>query len=199
MKRIAVYYRVSTDDQDFESQKYAVERWLEQQGLAGSDVRVFQDECSGRREKESKRLGYQRLKAAVDAGEVDEVVVYKLDRLSRDAMSMVRLLMSWIERGIGFYSVTQPIFQLGPSQPFRLTMLTIFAEIAQIERETIVHRVNAGLAAAKARGVKLGRRPNKPYNPEDILIMRREGVSINTIAHYLRIDRSTVCRVQKKA
>ena len=77
--------------------------------------------------------------------------------MSRNATEAIQTLLSLDQLGIRFISVTQPVLNLGPENPFRRTMLAAFSEIAEIERETIVGRVRAGLDAAKRRGVKLGR------------------------------------------
>ena len=81
--------------------------------------------------------------------------MYKLDRFSRNATDAIRTLLDLDECNVAFVSVTQPVLNLGHDNPFRRTMLAAFAEIAEIERQTIVQRVKAGLEAAKQRGIKL--------------------------------------------
>ncbi len=189
MDKVAIYYRVSTDKQDLDSQRLAVENWL--RDLAESKqpkkVTVFQDEgISG---KTTKRPGFQALLEAAYAGKLDTIIVYRLDRFSRNATTAIKLLLSLDEAGVGFISVTQPVLNLGHENPFRRTMLAAFAEIAEIERDTIVARVRAGLDAAKKRGVKLGA-PVKVSREKQLTArrMRDEGKSYKVIARELDLS-----------
>ncbi len=189
MKSIGIYYRVSTDKQDLESQKHAVEEWLARLELSKQPKRtlIFQDE--GLSGTDSTRPGYQALLSAAEAQKIDTIVVYRLDRFSRNATEAIRTLLALDEVGVGFISVTQPVLNLGHENPFRRTMLAAFAEIAEIERQTIVTRVKAGLVAAKERGVKLGA-PTK-ISPEIralVLARRQEGQSFRSIAQELDLS-----------
>ena len=154
MERIAIYYRVSTDKQDLDSQKVAIDRWLAELVKAPKHVYTIQDE--GMSGKNENRPGYKEVMRLALDRKIDTIVVYRLDRLSRNATVAIKTLLELDEYGCGFISVTQPVLNLGHSNPFRRTMLAAFAEIAEIERETIVARVRSGLEAAKRRGVTLG-------------------------------------------
>jgi DNA invertase Pin-like site-specific DNA recombinase len=93
---------------------------------------------------------------------------------------------------VGFISITQPVLNLGLDNPFRRTMLAAFSEIAEIERETIVSRVRSGLAAAKKRGVTLGR--PRQYTEEQQRLVREKralGLSYEQIAQELGMSRGT--------
>mgnify|MGYP001563184534 FL=1 len=193
MRSIGIYYRVSTDKQDLASQKNAVEDWLE--GLSPdkrpAKVSVFQDEgISG---KTTNRPGLKKLLDAAYSGKIDTIVVYRLDRFSRHATTAIRLILHLDEAEVGFISVTQPVLNLGHENPFRRTMLAAFAEIAEIERDTIVARVIAGLEAAKKRGVKLGA-PKKITDEirETAQALRGEGKSIRFIAKELGLSVGSV-------
>jgi len=177
MKKVAIYYRVSTDKQDVASQKYAVEKYLEELKNPPQKIEVFEE--LGMSGKDHKRPNFRRLMQECMKGKFDTIVVYKLDRFSRD----------------GFVSVTQPVLNLGHDNPFRRTLLAAFAELAEIERETIVARVRAGLEAAKQRGVQLGA-PRK-YNEDTIRkvkTMREDGNSFGQIADILGIPKGSVYR-----
>lgn len=149
MKPFGVYTRISTDRQDFESQRHAIQAWL-----GARPALFFQDIESG---KKDSRPGYQALMAAARAGEISDVVVFRLDRFHRDARLGFQALLDLDTLGVGFIPVDQPSLNMASDFPFRRVILAVFAEIAQIEREQIVSRVNAGIAAAKARGVHCGR------------------------------------------
>lgn len=200
MKNIAIYYRVSTDKQDLASQQGAVERWLED--LADSKkpkkVLVYQDQgISG---KTTNRPGLQAMLKAAYSGKIDTIVVYRLDRLSRNATTAIKMILNLDEAGVAFISVTQAVLNLGHENPFRRTMLAAFAEIAEIERETIVARVKAGLEAAKKRGVKLG--APKKYDEEKLKLahkLKAEGNSFRKISKELGVSLGTVSKMLKES
>lgn len=196
--RIAVYYRVSTDKQDLASQEHAVNCWLEAfLRDKEASITVFKDE--GKSGKDNQRPGFLALKAAVLAGEIDTIVVYRLDRLSRNAITAIQLLLDWIQRDLAFYSVSQPIFMLGKDNPFRLTMIALFSELAQIERETIVARVRAGLDAARKRGKKFGRPRVKALGSKTrrALELRSQGVTYQEIGKRLKISKGLAYKLVK--
>lgn len=185
--RIAIYYRVSTDRQDLESQRVAIEKWLSDLKEKPSKIYIFKDEgISGKHEN---RPAYKDLmKLAVNRA-IDLIVVYRLDRLSRNATVAIKTLLELDEYGVGFISVTQPVLNLGHSNPFRRTMLAAFAEIAEIERETIVARVRSGLDAARRRGTTLGA-PIKVTQTikHQAIELRNAGKSYREIAKELHIS-----------
>ena len=128
----------------------------------------------------------------------DTIVTYRLDRFSRHAATAIRLILDLDEAGVAFVSVTQPVLNLGHGMPFRKTILAAFAEIAEIERETIVARVRAGIEAAKKRGVRLGA-PLKvdPVKQQAARQLHAEGKSYKTIAIALEISVVTVHKLLK--
>lgn len=198
VKSCGIYYRVSTDRQDIASQQLAVEQWLAglPEALQPKRVETFTDEgISG---KTMQRPQFNKMLDAAYAGKLDTIVVYRLDRFSRDATSAIRLILSLDEVGVGFISVTQPVLNLGHENPFRRTMLAAFAEIAQLERETIVARVKSGLDAARKRGTILG--PPRTITPEkeaDVRRLRTEGRSIREIARDVGISVGAVAKIVK--
>lgn len=198
MKNVAIYYRVSTDKQDLASQRDTVEKWINDlpEEKKPKNILVFQDEgISG---KTLNRPGFQSMMEASHTKKIDTIIVYKLDRFSRHATTAIRLLLNLDEEGVAFISVTQPVLNLGHENPFRRTMLAAFAEIAEIERETIVARVKAGLDAAKRRGVQLGA-PKKISNLtlQRAHELRAQGFSIRKIAKDLEVSVGTVSTMLK--
>ncbi len=192
---IAVYYRVSSDQQDVAAQRHAVNHWLAARGI--TDVVVYQDKMSGKRDD---RPDFMRLCADVAAKTITAVVVYRLDRVSRNAVTALQVLLDWMRAGVEFFAVDQPILMLGKDNPMRLTITALFSELAQLEREAIVARVRSGMAAAKARGVKLGKAPS--LTETQILLMKRsaaEGAKIQVLATRYGISRATVYRYLQKA
>jgi DNA invertase Pin-like site-specific DNA recombinase len=189
VKKVAIYYRVSTEKQDLASQQQAVEKWMEDlpEEKRPEHIKVFKDEgISG---KTVNRPGFQAMLDAANKHQIDTIIVYKLDRFSRHATTAIRYLLNLDDAGVAFISVTQPVLNLGHENPFRRTMLAAFAEIAEIERETIVARVRAGLDAAKKRGVKLGA-PTKVDRTQQLTAkrMREAGDSYRKIARELKLS-----------
>ena len=198
MKTIGIYYRVSTGRQDFESQKHDVERWLSDldESKKPKKTYIFKDEgISG---KTTNRPEFKRMLEIAYAGKIDTIVVYRLDRFSRHATTAIRLILNLDDVGVAFVSVTQPVLNLGHENPFRRTMLAAFAEIAEIERETIVARVVAGLEAAKKRGVTLG--APKKLNAEKARKakeLREDGYAIREIASEMGLSVGSICNLLK--
>nr|WP_295463827.1 recombinase family protein [Mesorhizobium sp.] len=139
------YARVSTDEQNLDLQRDA----LRQAGCR----QLFEDHgVSG---KERSRPG---LDAAIDAlAPGDVLVVWRLDRLGRSLVHMIGLIDELAARGIGFRSLTES-FDAGSSGG-RL-VFHLMAALAEFERALISERTRAGLAAARARGKRLGRPPS---------------------------------------
>lgn len=189
----AIYYRVSTDKQDLESQKHAVEAYLAANPTPTPPTVYCDEGISGKHEN---RPAFQQMLADANAGKIDTILVFKLDRFSRNASTAIRLLLELDEKGVAFISVTQPILNLGHTNPFRRTMLAAFAEIAQIERETISARVRSGLQAARARGTKLGRPAVlSPSKIKEARRLRSEGMSYRKVAKLTGMSKSMVEKV----
>jgi DNA invertase Pin-like site-specific DNA recombinase len=198
MKKVAIYYRVSTDKQELASQTNTVEKWLADltDEKRPKHITVYKDEgISG---TTTKRPEFQRMLSDAYAGKLDTIIVYRLDRFSRNATTAIKQLLSLDEVGVAFVSVTQPVLNLGHENPFRRTMLAAFAEIAEIERDTIVARVKSGLDAARKKGVKLGR-PIKAdlSKAEKAKELRAMLKSIREIAEILNLSIGTVHKLLK--
>ncbi len=161
------------------------------------EVRWFVDEgISG---KTLNRPGLQALIAATEAKEVHAVLCFRLDRISRNAADAMRTLLRWMKLDVEFFATSQSILQLGKSNPLRLTITSLFAEMAELEREAIVSRVKAGLAAAKARGVKLGRQYRLTQEQMgELRTLRDQGNTCRQLAKHFGISHSTAARMAKE-
>ena len=137
------YVRVSTNDQNTALQRNALES-------AGCEL-IFEDKISG---KTADRPGLKRVLRTL--GEGDTLVVWKLDRLGRSMRHLVVLVEEMRERGINFRSLTDSI---DTSTPMGRFFFHVMGALAEMERELIVERTRAGLAAARAEGRIGGRRP----------------------------------------
>ena len=187
MGKTAVYYRVSTAEQNSDAQRAAVERWMTEK-LPGVEPVVYEDRgFSGKRDD---RPQFKALCAAVTTGDVSRVVVFRLDRLSRVAVTAMKLLLEWIARDIEFFAADQPILQLGKNNPMRLTICSFMAEMAQLEREAIVARVKSGIKAAQDRGVHCGRKTKQtPEVRAKIRTLRLQGHTYEEIAEACGVSR----------
>lgn len=137
------YARVSTDDQRLDLQRDALTR----AGCAD----IYEEKVSG---KSADRPALDYCLRALSAG--DTLVVWRLDRLGRSLPDLVRIVGELEQRGVGFESVTERI-ETG-SATGKLTF-HLFSALAEFERNLIRERTQAGLAAARARGRKGGRKP----------------------------------------
>lgn len=137
------YARVSTNHQDTELQLTALKS-------AGCE-KIFEEHASGRK---SNRPVLKRLIATMQLG--DTLVVWKLDRLGRSMRNLVLLVDELRQRGIHFKSLTDSI---DTSSPMGRFIFHIMSALAEMERELIVERTRAGLAAAREKGRIGGRRP----------------------------------------
>ena len=154
---------------------------------AGVD-RVFRDQgVSG---PTSARPG---LDACLDhLREGDVLAVWKLDRLGRNTQHVLAVVDALTSRGIGFRSLTEGLHTEGAMGK---AMLTIMAAFAQLERDTMIERTRAGLAAAAANGRK-GGRPRKVDDADAAKArsLREKGINATDIAKMLGVSRATVYR-----
>lgn len=136
------YARVSTDEQSLALQQDALKK-------AGCE-KIFEDVTSGSR---SDRPGLNTLTQVLRKG--DTLVVWKLDRLGRSLKSLIDYTKQLEEQGVNFKSLTD---QIDTSTPAGRFFFHVMASLAQMERELIIERTKAGLAAAKREGRTGGRK-----------------------------------------
>ena len=159
------YTRVSTQLQDPALQRDAL--------LAAGvrDDRIFADVITGA-SGAADRPAWAKL---VDyAREGDTVVVWRIDRLGRSLLDVLQTVTNLQARGIAVRSISDGI---DPTTPTGRLMLGMLATLAEYERELIRERVVAGVAAAKARGVKLGRPAEDPDTVAAKLAVVREAIA----------------------
>ena len=147
-----VYIRVSSPKgQKTDSQRAELERWLKRQRTKA--YRWFEDRDSA---TNLQRDAFQKLQAAIFAGQVTTVVVWKLDRLARNLKEGVNVLADWCQRGVRVIAVTQ---QIDLSGPVGHLIASLLFGIAEIELQHAKERQAAGIALARKRGFYTGRRP----------------------------------------
>lgn len=175
------YARISTQEQNLDLQKDALNK-------AGCE-KIYEDTISGAK---ANRPGLDECLAYARPG--DTVVVWKLDRLGRSLKHLIETVQALDERGVGFKSVQENIDTTTPGGKL---VFHVFGALAEFERDLIRERTNAGLAAARARGRKGGRKPMLDVKKRAIAAALHENkdVSVTEICRVLRVSRTTFYRV----
>lgn len=148
--KAAIYLRVSTKDQQTDSQRSETERLATSRGW---EFEIFEDQISGAK---SSRQGLDAMMSRLRRGEFKAVICYKLDRLGRSLPHLAQLILEFDKLGVGFIVSSQGIDTTDDNPAARLQLHVLMA-VAEFERTIISDRTKAGLVAAKARGSKLGR------------------------------------------
>jgi DNA invertase Pin-like site-specific DNA recombinase len=145
------YMRISKNDgsQSLDLQKDA----LLEAGV--SEERIYQDSVSGKKES---RPGLQACLKALQPG--NTLMVWKLDRLGRDLKHLIMIVDELRQKDVGFRVLTGHGAQIDTTTANGRMAFSLFATLAEYERELIIERTHAGLKAARARG-RLGGRPRK--------------------------------------
>jgi DNA invertase Pin-like site-specific DNA recombinase len=168
--RCAVYTRKSTDeglDKEFntlDAQREACEAYVASQRAEGWVLVRDRYDDGGFSGGTLERPALKRLLADIEQGQVDVIVVYKIDRLSRSLMDFAKLVETMEAHCVTFVSVTQS-FNTTTSMG-RLT-LNILLSFAQYEREIIGERIRDKFAASKARGMWMGGKVPLGYDVAD--------------------------------
>ena len=187
----AFYVRVSIADQRTDSQRREVEAFCRNRGY--SKVRLFVEHESGAK---VTRPQLDAMMTEVRAGKVARVVVYKLDRLGRSLTHLTLILDELQRMGVSLICTSQGIETSGDNPAGRLQLGVLMA-VAEFERSLIRERVNAGMRAAKGRGVRLGRPSTLGDRREEILQLKAQGVGLRETARRLGMPASSVAKVIK--
>ncbi len=176
------YARVSTDGQTLDAQ-------IAQLKAAGAE-KIFRERVSG---AWANRPEIARLMCGLAAG--DLVLVTRLDRLARSTRDLLNTLASVAEKGAGFRSLHDA--WADTTTPHGRLMLTVLAGLAEFERELIRARTGEGRERAKARGVRLGRKPKlTPHQIREALARREAGEALTEIARSYAVSHSTISRLR---
>lgn len=184
MPTTAIYLRCSSATQTTASQRHEIDRYLASQVICGR-IQWYEDAAVTGTNLDRPALG--RLHRDIIEGQVDTVIVWKLDRLSRSIADGVKLLSDWVDKGVRVVSVTQ---QIDLSGPMGRMVASLLLGIAEMEREHLRERQAAGIAQAKARGVKFGR--PQSVDATAVRRMKADGCSASGIARRLGISRQSV-------
>jgi DNA invertase Pin-like site-specific DNA recombinase len=190
MKRIAIYLRVSTSKQDTDNQRRELEAVAKRSGW--HVVRVFEDAGISGSKGRDKRPGLDAMLKAVNAKEFDMVAAWSVDRLGRSLTDLLDILQQLHDKHVDLFLHQQGLDTSTTAGKAMFQMLGVFAEF---ERGIIRERVNAGLARARAKGKRLGRRPVKPSVEARIRELKAEGMGKVKIGRTIGVGTSVVQRV----
>ena len=183
--RVVIYSRVSTDKQVHDSQLQEVRAYGARRGWR--DAEEFADTASGAK---SNRSGLDALMTLVRRGKIDVIVCFELDRLGRSLAHLAQLIGEFQINRVALICTSQGI-DTSATNPAAQLQLNILCAVAEFEREIIRERVNAGLRAARARGLSLGRPSTlKQYLPK-VRTLLQSGVSITIIARQIGLPYSS--------
>lgn len=174
------YARVSTKEQDTHMQRRALE-------AAGVTV-IFEEKRSG---ADRRRPMLRQALDALKAG--DSLVVFKLDRVARSLQHLLEIFSELDGKGVGFRSCTEAI---DTTHSAGRCMMQILGAFAEFERSIIRDRTLHGLAAARSRGVRLGRAWSIPEEQHALIVqMFREGATRSALARKYGVHVSSIKRV----
>src|SRR5438874_9620365 len=185
MKKIALYLRVSTDRQTTQSQALELRDYCKRRGW--TDVAEYCDTASGAK---FSREGLDALMRDVRKVRIDSIVAYKLDRLGRSLAHLAQLIGELTAHRVALVIPAQGI-DTSASNPASQLQLNILMAVAEFEREIIRQRVNSGLRAAKARGVRLGRPSSLDKYVPKMGTLLQAGATISAAARELRLAYSS--------
>lgn len=184
--RVARYIRVSRSDQNPRLQSDETKELIERRGWHLVDT--YEDHgVSGSRDR---RPELDRLRSDARRGRFKVLLVWRADRLFRSLRHMVTALDEFAALGIDFVSVTEPFDTTTPQGRLLLHLVSAFGEF---ERSLIIERTRAGLAAAKRRGVRLGR-PGVALDLRKARELRAAGKSLREVAKLLGVGLGTLHR-----
>jgi DNA invertase Pin-like site-specific DNA recombinase len=175
------YARVSTQDQNLDLQLTALKK-------AGCQ-KIFREKVSG---FTRQRPEFQRMLDQIRLG--DTIVAWKLDRLARSTRDLLNTMETISEAGAKFQSLSEP--WANTTTHAGKMIMTVFAGIAEFERDLIRERTGAGRQAARQRGVRFGR-PRK-LNPDQAQVASQllsQGKAVREIARTFNVHEATIYRL----
>ncbi len=197
VRRCAIYTRKSSEeglDQDFNSldaQREAGEAFIKSQAHEGWKLVRRHYDDGGFSGGNMERPALAKLMADIEAGQVQTVVVYKVDRLTRSLRDFARLIDLFDRKGVSFVAVTQ---QFNTTTSMGRLMLNVLLSFAQFEREVTGERIRDKIAASKKRGMWMGGVPPLGYVAKDrkLVVIPTEAALVGKIyALYLKLGSVT--------
>ena len=182
------YTRVSTDKQETDNQKHIILEYAHDNNMKID--KIIETTTSSRKNK-SERLIDEALNQLSNG---DTLIVYSLDRIGRSTLETLQIIEDIKKKGIKLILIKDNIV-IDPfnNNPYNEMMLTMLSAFAQLERSFISERTKAGLAARKAKGIKLGRKKGQQVKSkfdmhrEKIKELYSLGLSYKKIVDYIGV------------
>lgn len=194
------YLRVSSDDQDENSQKRGVDEFANKNGLK-IDEYVIDHGLSGAKEFKVRSIG--KLIKKLQKG--DTVIASEISRIGRRLVLVLDFIKICTEKGVNFFTVKDR-YSIADTLQSKV-ILTVMGLCAEIERDLVRQRTKEGMARARAEGKVLGRPKGRKTAPEkhklnnkEVLIkgLMAEGLAQRKIAAIVKVNRNTLARFIKE-
>lgn len=207
MKKAVIYARVSStgDRQDTARQIKDLEKYARSQNV--EIVKIYEEHVSGAKRIEERQVLTECLEYCT-RNSVDFLLLSELSRLGRSTLQVLRSLEILHEAKVSVYIQNLGLYTLQPGgkvNPIASIMVTVLAEMANIERSNIQYRLNSGRANYIANGGKLGRKKGSTKSEEKLkdeyketILLLKKGYSIRNVAKLQGIGISTVQRIKKQ-
>ena len=189
-KRVALYLRVSTDQQTTDNQKLELEAVADR--LGWNIVAILADHAISGAKGREQRPAFNQLMTMVTRKEIDMVACWSVDRLGRSLQHLVGFLSEINAKGVDLYLHTQGLDTSTPAGRAMFSMLSVFAEF---ERAILRQRIMAGLARSAKRSGRPPLDADKECRARKLLA---NGQSINATAKKLKIGVATVHRLKQR-
>lgn len=207
MKTAVIYARVSSanDRQDTTRQIEDLKRFANSQNI--EVISIFEEHISGAKKNEERQVLTDCLQFCIKRN-VDYLLLSELSRLGRSTLQVLKSLDMLHESKVSVYIQNLGLYTLQPNgdvNPIASIMVTVLAEMANIERSNITYRLNSGRANYIAKGGKLGRKKGsiktddkKLEEYREVITLLKKGYSIRNIAKLQGIGISTVQRIKNQ-
>ncbi|MBI3659339.1 recombinase family protein [Candidatus Acetothermia bacterium] len=188
----AIYCRVSTNKQELDNQMLALKTFARKRNFKVKHV--FCDVASGKR---ADRTEFNKMIDAAAQRKFDVILVWSLDRLSREGMSKTVNLIEHLNKiGVDVVSYTEPYLDTTNGLA-RNILLAVVSTLAKAEREKISERTKAGLERLKHEGKKLGRPPVAEKIRARIAQLLAAGKGVRETARLAKVSHAYVVKVRK--
>lgn len=200
---VAILVRVSTAKQETDRQTTELEAVAASRGWKVVEI-VREQGVSG---SSKARPGLARVIELAEAGAIRKVLVHEVSRVARSNSVAHTFLDRLTDAGVSLYWHSQGIETIldnGKRNPAASIMFSLLSEMARAEKETLVDRINSGLAEARRKGVKLGRRVGTTTPASELLVKHpkvvkelRKGESVRRTAKFAECSIGTVMKIKK--